>query len=812
MGSRLGRFSRSIRPLIREPNFALLAALTLGLGVGANTAIFTIVDEIYLRPLPIDEPRSLVRVYSSNREDSYGEFSYPDYLNLRDAARSYSGLAAYSRKGVALDLGGQAEVVPANIVSDNYFGVLGVKAAIGATSSDRSSNEPRVIIGHDLWRRYFSADPEAVGRSIRINNRSCTIGGVLPRGFHGADRFFAPQVWVPLDVWSNLPNESETLRQRGARSFFVIGRLAEGTQLSQASAETAWIGRNLADRYPETNRRVEMSALSESGSQPRALALVSGLLMATGGLVLLIGCANLANLLSVRIAARRREIATRAALGAGRARIVGELSAEVLWLSLLGSCVGLVLASWSVDLLPGLFPPLPLSVGFDFRLDLRAIAFALALSLITALLTGLPAAVRASGGEIFVNLKDQTAPSRRLLRRRRIPWLTVFVSSQLAVSMVLLTVMGLLVRTLWNTKSIDPGFNRDQDMLVLQLSPGTLRYTEGQTRAFYRRLVDDLRSMPGVRGATLARRLPLSPLGGGVTMEVSTPGQELPPGNDAPRIHYTSVGTDYFRAMGTRILLGRAFSARDRESSPSVVIVNETMARRFWAGDNPVGKHLRLGGPDAQSAEIVGVAQDGKYQSLIEAPLPYMYVPLSQDMAYEATLLVQTRGDPRGLAVSIREEIAKIDEGIPTFGLMTLREHLRHASFQQSLVGSLVGTLGVLGLILSIVGVYGVVSYSASRRASEFVVRMALGAQRSDILKHVLRTGLVMTAGGVSVGLACSFAATGMISSLLFEVSPIDPITFVTTALCLAVVALAACAKPALRATRADPVRVLRAQ
>lgn len=813
MGSAWDSIRYGIRMWIRDPRFALLAALTLGLGIAANTSIFSIIDEVYLRPLPIESPQQLVRVLSTTQEELRGESSYPDYLSLTEASKSFAQLAAYSRKGVALEIDRRVEVVSANIISDNYFTVLGVDAAMGRVPSQLSSRgteAPQIVISHGLWLRRYSADPATVGRSVRLNDLSCTIIGVLPQGFQGVDRFFAADVWVPMSVWSSLPNGSDALHERGMRWLGIIGRLRDGATMSQAMTESDLIARNLARQFPKTNQQVGMIALSESESQPRALLLVSGLLIAVGGLVLLIACTNLANLLSVQIAARRKEIATRAALGATRLQIVGQLSSEMLVLALLGSCIGLILAGWSMELLPALLPPLPLSIGFDFGLDSRAIAFALALSSITALLAGLPSGVKASGGDVYTNLRNPSASSR--LRTRRIPFLAVFVAGQLAVSLVLLTAMGLLAQTVWNTEGIDPGFNKDQDMLLLQLSPGTLGYNEQQTRSLYDQLLSSMKALPGVKMVSLARRLPLSPVGGGLTAEVSIPGYESPPGEGDPRVHCNSVGMDYFRTMGTKILLGREFTQLDRDSSPPVVIVNQTMAARFWPGQDPVGKHLQIDGPGGPAAEVIGVAQDGKYQSLIEAPMPYLYLPLSQDLAYEVTLMVQTQTSPLGFADAVRKEISALDESIPTFGLTTLREHLRYASYQQTLVGSLVGTLGLLGFALAIVGVYGIVTYSTGRRASEFGLRMALGAQRADIFRQVLRAGLLMTGGGLVVGLLCAFAANRLISSLLFGVSAGDPATFVGTALFLAAVALLACAVPALRATKINPAKMLRAQ
>ncbi|MFZ0818489.1 MAG: ABC transporter permease [Candidatus Acidiferrales bacterium] len=804
-----------LRTLAGNLHFSLAAIFVLALGFAANGVIFSFVDAILLRPLPVSKPNELVRVFTSQKtklgEEIYGPSSYADYLDLRKQSAALAGLVAIGHRGAIWTSPQGRTLLAIDNVSENYFAVLGVQSRLGRTFSEEEaplkSAAPEVVLSYGMWKDRLGGDPGMIGKTIQLNDQLCTVVGVAPREFRGTDSLFAPDVWLLL---GSLRNQASELNDRNSRLLELIGRLRRGEPISQAQAEASVVGAQLVQAYPKTNTGSKFTVEGEKESRSHGLSIFADMLLGISGLVLLIACVNVANLLLYRSETRRREFGIRRALGARPSRLIRQLLTENALLSLFGGAFSLLISYWIIRVLPSLVPPISvIPLGFDFRLDGRVLGFTVFLALFAVLVFGLAPTVRAAKGDLLTELTESRGAGKPGVKRGRVR--QGLVVAQLSVSLMLLLGAGLLVRSLVSAEGIDPGFNHKQNMLLV----GVLsfeRLTPTQFRLGYDRILDQLEGLPGVRQASLTQFVPLSLDGGGLTKNIIVPGKEPPPGEeDGQAIHYTVVGPGYFSTMGIRIMQGRAFGREDGEASPGVVMINETLARRLWPGEDAVGRQLLVGGPKGRECEVIGVAQDGKYWHLTEREDSYMYMPFSQaGGGGELSLLVQTAGDPRNLADSIRQRVQGVDKNMMIFSVTTLSEHMRNAAFEDRTAMQLVSTLGLLGLLLAAVGLYGLVSYAVSGRTHEIGIRLALGAQRRDIVRMVLGQGVRLTLLGAGIGLALGIALMRVLNGYVFGAQGFDVPSFVLPTVLLAGVALAASYLPAHRATRVDPAVALR--
>ncbi|HKP72125.1 MAG TPA: ABC transporter permease, partial [Pyrinomonadaceae bacterium] len=697
-------------------------------------------------------------------------------------------------------------------VTGNYFKVLGVRAAAGRTlvpeDETTARGNPVIVISHNLWQRRFNSDPTLVGRTVTLDGRAHTVVGVAAENFRGLHLGLPPEFWLPL-VAENSPES------RGNRGLQMVGRLKDGATIEEANAQLKTIAARLAQDFPDTNkgtldrpnepRPVTVVAERRTGPQQRkVIASVTGMLMAMVGLVLLIACANVANLLLARASARRREIAIRMALGSSRWRLVRQLLTESLCLALLGGCGGLLLTLWTSDFLPKFFPPEDAG-GLDLSTDWRVLAFTLSLSVLTGIVFGLAPALQASRPDLLAALKDETgAPEVRGFGRFGLR--NALVVLQVAMSLVLLICAGLFMRSLRAAATADPGFKAENVLIAaMELRGAEMKPEQGQI--FFRQVQEQVSAIPGVRSASLLTIVPVS--GGGMRRTVEIEGYQPKPKEDT-ELNTNIVSPNYFSTMGIPILQGREFNADDTKDHPGVVIVNEEFARRYFGGQNALGKRIKTESEGAY-LEVVGVARNAKYRQLREEPLPFFYTPLAQTYTSRMTLVVRTDGDdPLAVLPAVRSELKSLNKNVTLYGVETMSAHVSEALSGDRMIAVLLAVFGVAALLLAAVGIYGVMSYAVARRTHEIGVRMALGAQGGDIMRLILRQGMILVTVGGAVGLAASFAITRLMSSLLYGVSATDPLTFAGITLLLTAVALLACYIPARRATRVDPMVALR--
>jgi len=809
-----------LRMLRKNPGFSLIAILTLGLGIGANTAVFSVINAALFQPLPVKDASRLVRIYTSNQDESHTPSSYLDYADYRERNQVFSEIAAHAQVRASLGEQGEHEIVWGEIVSGNYFAVLGINAVQGRVllpEDDRPAEAPPVVvISHDLWQRRFGADPALVGKTVRLNGHPLTVAGIAPAGFRGAVTGFAPEFWVPLALQRQviLPG-IDALNRRQSRWLFLLGRLRADSALPQAEAQMKALASQLEQAYPDSNRGCSVRLIPADQVRvfpqiDQALVAASSVLLAMVGLVLLIVCANVANLLLARMITRRREIAIRLALGASRGRLVRQLLAESAWLALLGGSGGLALALWLVDLLMRFKFPLPVSVALHPQLDRRVLGFTLAVSLLTGLLAGLWPALQASKPDLAGTLKDETLSSGMSRMKLR----NALVVAQVALSLALLICTGLFVRSWRQAHAINPGFNSDE-VLTLSFDPNLRGYEGARARELCQQILTRAAALPGVQSASLAASIPLTLH---LRMEgIVVEGHPLPTGRDGILVDANAVAPGYFQTLGIALVRGRDFSLQDRAETPKSVIINETMGRRFWPNEDPLGKRLSHNGPQGPFLEVIGVARDSKYRTLGEAPLPFIYLPLlreyePEDALMGLTLLVRARSEPQSLAAAVRREIESLDAELPVFNIQPLTERIGIALALPRLAALLFGAFGAVGLLLVSAGIYGVISYAVGQRTREFGIRAALGATDGDVMKLVVRQGLKLAMLGIVLGLVISFAVTRLLSSLLYGVSATDPLTFALITLLLIAVSLVACWIPARRATKVDPLIALRSE
>jgi predicted permease len=798
----------ALRVLARKPSFAAAAILTLALGIGANTAVFSLINTVLLRPLPVDHPERVFDVNPVRKNSIFSNFSYPLYVDVRDQNQVLDGFAAYRFAPMSLSRGGGNERIWGYLVSGNYFDVLGVRASRGRTftpEEDRAPGKnPVAIVSYGSWQRRFGGDPGLVGREIRLNGHTFTVVGIAPEKFTGTVLLFTPEVWVPLTMARQIEPGSNWLEERSSGVLFTFGRLRpDATRPAAAEALSALLaGFARAYAYQEGNR-VELTppglVLPVLRDQTLNFAWA---LMATMGLVLLIACTNLANLLLARAAGRRKEIAVRLSLGATRRRLVLQLLTESVLLALAGGAAGWLLARWIVELVTSLKPPLDFALTIQLALDWRVLLFTMGMSLATGVLFGLAPALQVTLPDLVPALKDGSFSGSGSSRLRN-----GLVVAQIAPSLALLVGAGLMVRTLQQVKTVGPGFEVEH-IVTASVDLQLQGYDQTRGIEFYKQLVARLESTPGIESASLVNYLPLNLDRNSVSIYIE--GAPSPRPGDAPDVQSNAVWPRYFATMGIPILAGRDFTAADSKTESRVAVVNETFARRFWPGQNALGKRLRRGSPQGAWWEIVGVVKDGKYWSLQEDAQPFIHFPLLRDYSGSAALLARTTGDPESAIRAIHEEIRQLDPGLPLYDAKTMREHLRLSLFPLRAGAWVAGSFALLAAILSALGIYGVMAYAVSQRTREFGIRMALGARPGDVTSLVVKQGMKLAAIGLALGWIGALALSRLLSRVLAAARTTDWETFAAVTLLLSAAVWLACWFPARRATRVDPLESLR--
>jgi len=803
-----------VRLSIKNPGLTLVAVITLALGIGANTAIFSVVDRLLMRMLPVNEPERLVNLIGRDEKGGHeASFSYPIYKDYRDQNDVFDGLLAFSETAMNLSEGGESERVMGVLVSGNYFDTLGVTPALGRAflpEEDRTPGaHPVAVVSYGLWQRRFGADPKLVGRAITLNTYSFTVIGVAPAEFRGVRRGVSPDVYVPMQMIAQAwpARKPDDLNNRKFSWLNLMGRLKPGVTRAQAQTTMSALSSRIMQVHPNTWPLIAL----EDGSQGEIggisdLRTPLKLLMATVALVLLIACVNVANLLLARAQTRSREMAVRLAVGASRYRLIRQLLTESLLLWLLGGLLGLFLAVWLTGVLAAYSPPAGDSAPplLDAGLDWRVLAFTATLSLLTGLLFGLVPAWRSSKPNLTVGLKEESvaAGSGRISGRGAL------VSAQIALSLVVLVCAGLCVRSLLALQRIDAGFETAK-VLVMGLDLSLNGYKEEQGRRFYANLLERISALPGVEAASLARRVPLTR--SGMHMSVGIEGHT--PADDKPiNFDMNIVGPRYCATMKLPLVAGREFTANDNAAAPPVVMINEAAARTYWPNQNPLGKHLIIGAPGRkpQPVEIIGVTGPSRYRSLTEAFRPGMLLPAAQNYVSDLSLHLRSAGDPTLLIESARRELRALDPQLPATRIRTLEEQRRNSLYSERVTALLLSAFGGLALLLAALGIYGVMAYAVTQRTREIGVRMALGACAGDVLRLMLSQGARLIGAGLALGLAGAFAATRLIKSFLYQVSATDSMTFVLAALLLTTIGLLACYIPARRATKVDPLTALR--
>jgi putative ABC transport system permease protein len=791
-----------IRMLLKHPWFTCTVVLTLALGIGANTALFSIINALILRPLPLPQPEQIVQVWEVSRQSGNLKFpvALPNMVDWRTQGSSFAHIAAYSPAGLNLAADDQAEYIPVLSVTTDYFKVFGVTPAMGRDLSEEDGlpNAPRTaVLSYGFWQRRFAADPQIIGRTIRLNSENCTVIGVMPKGFAFPNSEF--DVWAPMR--GNLAAAG-----RNAHAYQAIARLKPGVALQQAQTEMDGIASRLEGAYPDTNKDVGIRLVSlqkelVEGEQPRLLLLFGSLLT-----VLLITCANLAGLLSARASARQKESAIRSALGAGRRRLVWQMLTESMLMVVLGGGLGVLVAHLGIKALLAIYPTSP-ATWTEFGIDRAALIFTLVISVLVGLGFGLLPALQFSRTRLNETLKEgNRGTAGRGTERLR----SVLVTVQIALALVLLTVGGLLFRSMRQLQQVNPGFNPEQ-LLTMQVSLPRAKYNEDEQRTrFFEEVLTQVRALPDVKTAAVASQLPFLGEDSAGSFQI-VGGPQLPVGETLDTNRRT-VSAGYIQTLGLQLMRGRGFDQRDTAQAPRVVIVNEAMARKFWPNDDPLGRYLTFN--SSTQYEIIAVVSNAKHSSLQEEDEPQAYTSHQQVTSRTMDLAVRANysfdREPAALINAIRLTVSKIDPEQAIHDIGTMEQRLSESIAPQRFVALLISLFAALALIQALIGIYGVMSYAVTQRRQELGIRMALGAHPGNILSLVLRRGMKLTLIGMALGLVGAVASTRLLRDMLFGINPVDPLTFAVMTLLLICISLVACFLPARRATKVDPMNVLR--
>jgi predicted permease len=807
-----------VRMLLKNRGFTAVAVLTLALGIGANTAVFSLVDAVIWRPLRVPRPDRLVAVYTSGENGSgFRSTSYADYLYFRDQQKSLSGLAAYARLPVSLKSGGQLEQIGAELVTGNFFDVLKLRAAQGRllTPADDQARgaHPVAVISHRMWRERFSLAPQVIGQTLNLNGQEYSIVGVAPPQFSSEvlDWGKQPDVWVPMMMQPQILPASgvDLLQNRDARWLLLVGRLRDGIELAQAETEFKTLAAQIAIAWPQYNagRQPIVLPLRQARFWPeyrqeirRFLAMLQTLV----GVTLLVACFNVANLLLARAAARQRETGIRLALGAGWWRLLRQWLTESLLLALLAAGEGVLFAQWLLAMFAAFPLPFKIPLAIDLRLDARVLAFTLLMALLTSLTFSLALAWQTTKVDLLGAIKG----GRRSGQGKSVAG-NALVVAQIALSLVLLLGAGLLVRSLWNLRQVQTGYQTDR-VLMAQFELDPREFTAERGLRFYQELLDRTRALPGVETASLTKSIPINR----VRMRkppVAAEGAEPAREKDWLEAELNYISPGYFETLGIRLLDGRDFAGRDTSTTPRVVILNQLLAQKLWPQQSAVGRRMKIAGAH-EAYSVIAVAPDLKYHALTEAATPYYYLPLSQNYLREMTLQVRTRIEPLSLAAAIRQTAREINAEALVRSIDTLDGQVGQALSQPRLTALSASILGLLALVLAATGLYSVLAYSVTRRTREIGIRRALGAQAADVLRLIVKQGMALALFGIGLGVPLALALTRLMQSQLFGVSASDPPTFVAIVVLLSLAALVACWIPARRATKVDPLEALRCE
>jgi predicted permease len=811
------------RMLVKNPGFTTVAIVSIAIGVGANAAMFSFADTLVLRPLTVPRANEVVTVTAVVPRSGFapptsGALSYPDYVDVRDQARSFASLVAYQLVVVSF---ADRPDEPARrkfgmAVSGNLFDALGVQPAMGrafGVEEDGVAGQSAVVVlDHDTWQQDFAGDAGILGRSVRIGGAEMTIIGVMPRGFSGPDQWVLPGYYIPIAMLPRLPGvPADVLTARGQRNFVAKGRLEPGVTVVQANEEVGLIGEALQRSFPDTNRSQGLAARTEFDARVDArpqLAVGAAMLISLALVVLLVACANVAGLLSSRAPVRARELALRLAIGAGRLRLIRQLLVECLLIAAGGAAVGLLIGYAVIGLLGRLELPTDVPLKISFALDDRVFIVGIVVATLSAIVSSLAPAWQATRVDLVTSLKSQAAADPR---RSRLWGRNVLVAGQVALSLVLLTVAVFLYRGFQAEVAYGPGY-RTERILAMSFQPNLAGYDAARAERFYRLLKEAAVALPGVQSVTLTSSVPMDAISienSGVVPE----GVELPAGTEFVRVRSAHVDEEYFATLGIRVISGRAFRLADDEQAPRVAVVNDTFATRYWPGRNAVGRRFRLSDGDRPWVEIVGVAATHKYRAVAESPTPFIYYPRQQSPVISSSLLVAARQDPAPLAAPLRTAVRTIDPNMPVFDVRTLDDlYSSSAVGVTNLVVQLVAGMGSMGLVMAIIGLYGLMAYSVSRRTREIGIRVAVGAHPSSVLRMVWRQGLLLAAAGIVVGSIASAATSGMLRAVFAfpHANDLGLTTYAVVVPALLAVTLLAAYIPARRASRIDPLMTLR--
>ena len=811
----------AFRTLAKSPSFALIAIVSLALGVGANTAMFSYVDAVLLRPLPVPEPGRVVEVDSTSPDTRLGRISYPDYLDLRDHTKTFQALACYDffLAGIAIEVNQVPKYGLNAAVSGNFFSGLRIQPVLGRAFRNDEDTVPGrdlvAVISHHMWDRDFARDRSVLGRSIRVNGSDFTIIGVAPENFAGPQAFVNPDIYIPMHGYQQaVPNASaDYLTSRKRRTAVLLGRLTPGVSVTEAQSELRTIAHGLATQYPETNRDRTVTVLDYVRARFETSpvdAQFSLTLLGITGLVLLIACANVANLLLGRGTARAKEMAIRMAIGASRPALVGQLLTESLLLAVAGGLAGIGVGYLGVEFLKAIPIPSDFPISLGIEMDVRLLTFSVLLSLATGVTFGLVPALRATRGDLALTIKaSDSGPSRISALRGMLTGRNILVTAQLALSVVLLVISADCIRGFQAAWRLDPGFRVDHT-LFFSLDPKVQRYDEARTRDFYDKLTDRLRQSGGVSAVSISSSIPFST--GQSARKYFAEGAQPHPSGDAPTAFAYKVDEHFFPLMEIKMIRGRGLDSRDAAKSPRVAVINELLAHKLFGTNDPIGRRFRLDSSEGPELQVVGVAKQGIYTYWAEPAQEAVWTPFSQEYSSQMYVEMRTAADPAGFAAAVREQVRALDPNMPIFRISTMDTFFHdRAMLGPRLIAQIVTVTGVMGLFMAVIGLYGVVAYAVSRRTREIGIRLAIGATPARVMRMVLKQGAVLTAVGLAIGLVLVIPiARNVVPMFVVGTSPLGAIVVLGVPALLAAATMAACWIPAQRAARVDPTQTLR--
>ena len=813
----------TFRGMRKAPGFSIIAVLTLALGIGANTAIFTVVNAVFFHPIPVREPAKLVEVFTVDQRKSLlgpgnNVFpnSFPNSQDIQRRVQSFSGVSidAFGFAPVSMTINGVPEQYFAEMVSGNYFDVLGVGAAIGRTFRPEEDAEPGagpvIVLSHGFWERKFGGDRNLIGRNVMLNGQGFTVIGVAPRGFQGASAIGGPDMWIPLSMHDQIFSGlvKTFFNERRFLGFRVLARLKDGAPPEQASAELRTIGSDLERDFPLANkgRSFTIRPLLETALNPNQRGLfekAGAVLMVVVGIVLLVACFNVANLLLARASGRKREMSIRVAVGASRGRIVTQLLTEAMVLATAGGALGLGLAVLGRNLMWKFRPPGVGDTDLDLSLDSHVLLFTMIVALGTGILFGLVPALQSSRPDLNAELKERSGGE--LYTGRRFRMRDLLVTLQVAVCLVALIGAGLFLISLSNAQKMDTGFDT-HNLAMLSFDLGSLNYDTARAKEFERRALERIQSLPGVKEASMATVVPL--FNGGFGRTLFREGEDASNGQNGEVTQFGAVSSDYLKTLGIPLIRGQGFDSTVREDSPRVAIINETAAKRIWPNQDAIGKRFKFF-HDTDWTQVIGIARDSKYNTMGEDPLPYMYVSLIQNATPAVTLFFRTNADPKGMLNAARAQIQDLDRNLPVRNVWPIGEVISQALWAARFGAALLSLFAAIAALLVAVGIYGVAGYSVTQRIREFGIRLALGAQPGDVLWMVLKQSAIVLGAGLLAGLIGAYALSRLILNLLYGVSASEPLAFLGTALLLAAIGIFASYVPARRAAKVDPMIAL---